>query len=61
MVHNQKIWKSVGLQPNSMFKAFGCVEKKVSILHKRKPCKVNIGPYDPVVLKLIKCNMNLCT
>ena len=33
--------------------------KKVSILYKRKPCEVNIGPYNTVILKLLKSNMNL--
>ena len=33
--------------------------KKVSILYKRKPCKVNIGPCSTVILKLLKSNMNL--
>ena len=37
----------------------GCVEKKVSILYKRKPCEINIGPYENVILKLLKSNMNL--
>ena len=35
------------------------MEKKVSILYKRKPCEVNIGPYNTVILKLLKANMNL--
>ena len=39
--------------------ALGCVEKKVSILFKRKPSEVNIGPYNTVILKLLKANMNL--
>ena len=34
-------------------------EKKVSILYKRKPCEVNIGSYNTVILKLLKSNMNL--
>ena len=37
----------------------GCVEKKVSILYKWKPCEVNIEPYNTVILKLLKSNMNL--
>ena len=39
--------------------ALGCVEKKISILYKRKPCEVNIGSYNTVILKLLKSNMNL--
>ena len=37
----------------------GCVEKKVSILYKRKPCEVNIGSYNTLTLKLLKSNVNL--
>ena len=33
--------------------------KKVSVLYKRKPCDVNIGPYNTVILKLLKSNMKL--
>ena len=33
--------------------------KKVSVLHKRQPCEVNIGPYNTVILKLLKSNMKL--
>ena len=40
-------------------KALGCVEKKVSILYKRKPCEANIGPYNSVILKLLKSSINL--
>ena len=35
------------------------MEKKVPILYKRKPSEVNIGPYNTVILKLLKANMNL--
>ena len=35
------------------------VEKKVSILYKRKSCEVNIRIYNTVMLKLVKSNMNL--
>ena len=37
----------------------GCAEKTFSILYKQKPCEVNIGPYNTVILKLLKSNMNL--
>ena len=39
--------------------ALGCVGKKVSVLYKRKTCEVNIGPYDTVILKLLKSNLTL--
>ena len=35
------------------------MEKIVSILYKRKPSEVNIGPYNTVILELLKSNMNL--
>ena len=34
-------------------------KKKVSMLHKRKPCELNIGSYNTVILKLLKSNINL--
>ena len=33
--------------------------KKFSILYKWKPSELNIGPYNTVILKLLKANMNL--
>ena len=33
-----------------------CVEKKVSLLHKREPCEVNRWPYGTVTFKLLKSN-----
>ena len=38
--------------------ALGFVGKKFSMLYKRKPRKVNIKPYNTVVLKFFMCNMN---
>ena len=35
------------------------LEKEVPILYKRKPFEVNIGPYNIVILKLLKSNINL--
>ena len=39
--------------------ALGCAEKKISIVYKRRPSEVNIGPYNTVILKLLKSNMNI--
>ena len=39
--------------------ALGCVEKKVSILYKQRPCEVNIGLYNAVILKFLKSNVKL--
>ena len=39
--------------------ALGCVEKKGIYILLKKPCEVNIGPYNTVILKLLKSNINL--
>ena len=54
-----QILEECGVTAEQYDNALGCVEKKVSILYKRKPCEVNIGPYNTVILKLLKANMNL--
>ena len=54
-----EILEECGVTAEQYGNALGCVEKKVSILYKRKPCEVSIGPYDTVILKLLKSNMNL--
>ena len=54
-----QILEEFGVTAEQYDNALGCVEKKVSILYKRKPCEVNIGPYNTVILKLLKSNMNL--
>ena len=41
------------------YDALEYVQKKVSIIYKRKPCEVNIGPYNTVILMLLKANMNI--
>ena len=54
-----QILEECGVTAEQYDNALGCVEKKVSILYKRKPCEVNIGPYNTVILQLLKANMNL--
>ena len=54
-----QILEECGVTTEQYDSALGCVEKKVSILYKRKPCEVNIGPYNTVILKLLKSNVNL--
>ena len=54
-----QILEECGVIAEQYDNALGCVEKKVSILFKRKPSEVNIGPYNAVILKLLKANMNL--
>ena len=36
-----------------------CVERKVSIGYKRKPCEIKVEPYNTVILKHLKSNMNI--
>ena len=52
-----EILEDCGVTAEQYDNALGCVEKKVSTLYKRKPCEV--GPYNTVILKLLKSNMNL--
>ena len=48
-------------QYGNALNALGCVEKKkVSVVYKRKSCKVKIGPYSTVILKLLKSKMCVC-
>ena len=51
-----QVLEECGVTEDQYDNALGCVEKKSSILWKRKPCEVNIGPYSTVILK---SNMNL--
>ena len=48
-----------GVTTEQYHNALGCVGKKVSILYKQKPLEVKVGPYNTVILKLLKSNMNL--
>ena len=54
-----QILEECGVTEEQYDYALGCVEKTVSVLYKRKPCEVNIGSYNTVILKLLKSNMNL--
>ena len=54
-----QISEGFGVTAEQYDNALGCVEKKVLLLYKRKPCEVNIGPYNTVILKLLKSNINL--
>ena len=48
-----------GVKPEQYENALGCVEKKVSISYKQKPSEVSIEPYNTVILKFLRSNMNL--
>ena len=47
-----------GVTQEEYYNALRCVEK-VTIFYKRRPSEVNIGPYNTVILKLLKSNMNI--
>ena len=54
-----EILEECGVTAEQYDNALGCLEKRFSMLYERKPCEVNIGPYNTVILKLLKSNMNL--
>ena len=54
-----ELLEECGVTAEQYGNALGCVGKKFSIFYKRKPCEVNIGPYNTVILKLSKSNVNL--
>ena len=41
------------------YNALKYIQVKVSIIYKRKPSEVNTGPYNTVILSLLKSNMNI--
>ena len=48
-----------GVGPEHYESASGFLEKKLSIVYKRKPIEVKIGQYKTIILKFLKSNMNL--
>ena len=55
-----EILEEFGVTAEQYDSALGGVEKKVSILYKRKPCEMKeTGPYDTIILKLLRSDMNL--
>ena len=47
------------MSENAYYEALEITEKRMSILYKRKPSEVNIGPYNTVILSLLRANMNI--
>ena len=54
-----QILQECGVTAEHYDNALESMEKKVSILYKRKPSEENIARYDTVILKLLKANINL--
>ena len=51
-----EILENSGVTEEQYNNAVECVGKQVCRVHKQKPCEVNIGPYNTVILKLLKSN-----
>ena len=48
------------ISENEYYTAFEYVQKKaLNIIYKRQPCEINIVPYNTIILKLLKSNMNI--
>ena len=58
-VTHPEILGKCGVTEEQYNSALSCLEKKVSAVYKRKPCEVNIGTYNTVILNLWKSNMNI--
>ena len=54
-----QILEECGVTAEQYDNALGCVEKKGIYILLKKPCEVNIGPYNTVILKLLNANKNL--
>ena len=54
-----EVLEECGVTAEQYVNAIGFVEKHVSILYKRKPFEVKIGPYNTVISKLLMSGMNL--
>ena len=48
-----------GISKDRYYNALEYVQKKVSIIYKRRPGEVYIGPYNTMILMLLKSNMNI--
>ena len=58
-VSQSEILGKCGVTEERYKNTLSCLENKVSVVYKRKPCEVNIGIYKTVILKLWKANMNI--
>ena len=55
----EDILESCDLSETEYSDALECVQKKASIIYKRRPCEKDISPYNTVILSLLKSNMNI--
>ena len=56
----KEVLEMCNISESKYYTAFKHVQKKnLTIIYKRRPCEVNIGPYNTVLLMLLKSNMNI--
>ena len=58
-VPEKKLLEIAGVSEDKYYKALKYIQTKISIIYKRKPSEVNVGPYNTVILSLLKANMNI--
>ena len=51
--------RSCDVSRDEYFAALDTVQKKLTILYKRKPSETNIGPYNTVMISILQSNMNI--
>ncbi|XP_066913784.1 uncharacterized protein [Clytia hemisphaerica] len=50
---------SFDLSRDEYFSALDTVQRKLTVIYKRKPQETNIGPYNTVIISLLQSNMNI--
>ena len=48
-----------GMLEDEYYDAIHYIQKKTSVIYKRKPSEVKIGPFSSIILKLLKSKTNL--
>jgi len=51
--------RSCNVTKDDYFSALDMVQKKLTVLYKRKPNETNIGPYNTVMISILQSNMNI--
>ena len=54
-----ELLKINGVSEKIYHNALQYVQKRVSIIYKRRPCEVYVGPYNTVFMMILKSNMNI--
>ena len=59
-ISQKELFEISGVSEDEYYNALKYVQKRdVTIIYKRRPCEVNIGPYNTVILSLLRSNMNI--